>query len=398
MNTKFTTGIAKGENSFEVGKTAAKQALSKMNEKINLSIVFSSSKYNYKEVIKGVREVTNNAPLIGCSTSGEFTEERTEKNSVAVALISSDSCKFFLGINSGLTEDPLGCFQDLNKKIIMQEDIEKFPNKSALIICDGLTHKGEEIATSANMTFDTEIFGGMAGDDMKVRETCVFMNDDSKTDAVVACKILSKSRIVFEVKHGHTPISPLLKITKASENILYTINNEPAWEVWKRYCKDDVKKTNGLDLDKTDSLMDVGTTLAVYELGIQAGNKYIIRWPLPSFNIFEDNKINFDTTISEGTRIRIMKSTKENQIKSAKEAVEKAISQIGKENVAGIIIFDCALRSMILKQDFLKAVKEINDVANVPLIGFEGYGEISMKIGDVSGFHNTTTVAILIPK
>jgi len=32
----------------------------------------------------------------------------------------------------------------------------------------------------------------------------------------------------------------------------------------------------------------------------------------------------------------------------------------------------------------------------IPLIGFETYGEIAMEIGQLSGFHNTTTVIMLI--
>jgi FIST N domain. len=79
MTTEFGTGIAKGENSFEVGKLAAQQAISKIKREVNLSIVFSSSKYNYNEVVKGVRAITD-APLIGCSTAGEFTEKKWRRN------------------------------------------------------------------------------------------------------------------------------------------------------------------------------------------------------------------------------------------------------------------------------------------------------------------------------
>ena len=398
MTTEFGTGIAKGENSFEVGKLAAQQAISKIKREVNLSIVFSSSKYNYNEVVKGVRAITD-APLIGCSTAGEFTEEKVEKESVAVATISSDSCKFFLGMNGGLRKDPLGCIQDIDAHIfIPEEDMRNFPNRSVLILGDGLAGRGEELATSAGMTFNTKIIGGTAGDDLKMKETYVFMNDDVRNDAVSACEILSKTPIVFGVKHGHTPISPLLKITKASEDVVYEVDNKPAWEVWKEHCGEDAKKTLGLDVNEIKSPTDIGKVLTAYELGIQAGSEYIIRWPGSSLNATKDGSLNFATTISEGTRIRVMRSTKENQIKSAKEAAKKAISQIGKDNIAGALVFDCCVRDIILQDDFPKAVKGINDVLGVPLIGFETYGEIGMKVGDPSGFHNTTTVVALIPK
>ena len=399
MATEFGTGIAKGENSFEVGKLAAQQAISKVKGKVDLSILFSSSKYEYDEVIRGVKTITKNAPLIGCSTAGEFTEEKVEKGSVAVGLISTDSCKFFLGISGGLGKDPLGCVQEIDNQInIPEADMRNFPNRGIMILGDGLAGKGEELTTSASMTFNTQIIGGLAGDDLKMKETRVFMNDEIKNDAVSVCEILSKSPLFFGVKHGHTPISPLLKITKAFENIVYEIDNKPAWEVWKEHCGEDAKKTLGLNVNEITSPEEIGKVLTAYELGIQAGNEYVIRWPGPSLNATKDGSLNFATTISEGTGIRIMRGTKEDQVTSARETAEKAILQAGKENVAGAIVFECAVRSMILQEDFPTAVDGINEVLGVPLMGCEIYGEIAMNIGDMSGFHNTTTVVALIPK
>ena len=67
--------------------------------------------------------------------------------------------------------------------------------------------------------------------------------------------------------------------------------------------------------------------------------------------------------------------------------------------MAGAIIFDCVCRAVICGGDFPKAVEGIKEVLgkHTPLIGFETYGEIAMEMGQLSGFHNTTTVVFLIP-
>ena len=89
MGTKFGTGIVQGEDSFKVGQDAAKRAMEKAGtDKVDLSIVFAASKYDHQEVVKGIRQITQNAPLIGCSSNGEFTEENTLDSSVACAVIS----------------------------------------------------------------------------------------------------------------------------------------------------------------------------------------------------------------------------------------------------------------------------------------------------------------------
>jgi methyl-accepting chemotaxis protein len=104
VGTKFATGLSKG------GAAAAKEAVILAKEKlegarVDLSIVYSSSVYDFQEVVDSVREATNNAPLIGSSTAGEFTEEKVERGSVAVGLLSSDDIKIFTAITEGVKED-----------------------------------------------------------------------------------------------------------------------------------------------------------------------------------------------------------------------------------------------------------------------------------------------------
>jgi methyl-accepting chemotaxis protein len=97
--------------------------------------------------------------------------------------------------------------------------------------------------------------------------------------------------------------------------------------------------------------------------------------------------------------LRVMESPKEGQIISARKAAEAAIKASRGAKIAGAIVFDCVCRAVILGDDFSKAVAGIKDViGNVPLIGFETYGEIAMELGQLSGFHNTTTVVLLIPE
>jgi hypothetical protein len=70
MVTTLTTGLCDGENGALAAKGAVSQAKEKLGRaRIDLSIVYSSSEYDYQEVVDVVREVTGNAPLIGASTA-----------------------------------------------------------------------------------------------------------------------------------------------------------------------------------------------------------------------------------------------------------------------------------------------------------------------------------------
>lgn len=398
MGTKFVTGLAKGNSGYDVGKAAAQQALQKLDtNEINFTIVFSSSKYNYEEVIKGIREITHDAPLIGCSTAGEFTENFVEKESIACALISSDNHKFFTGIGTGLREDEITCIREASKNFPFT--VDGYPYKSYILCEDGLCGKGEETAMAmlsvlgANMKFA----GGSAGDDIKMLETKVFSDNKVLNNSLSLALIASKKPIAIAVRHGHTPISPPLTVTKSDGNTVYEINNKPAFEIWKTYTREDAKKTLGIDVDNLQEHSEnLARFLTRYGAGLYVGDSsYKIRWAGSSVSI--KGPITFTTSIPENTVLRIMASPKEDQIASARMSAEIIKNSLKGMKLAGVIVFDCVVRAVILQDDFKRAVNAISEVLQAPLIGFETYGEFAMEMGQMSGFHNTTTVILALP-
>ena len=396
MATKFATGLAKGENTVEVAKQAVKEAKSKLGAgKVDLVICYCSTRYNYQEAVKAVREATAGAPLIGCSTGGEFTEEKVEKGSIAVGLISSDSMKFFPAMAEGLKENELATIKKLTQQV--PNKVEGYPYLFGILLVDGLAGKGEEatVITSNLLGVEVTLAGGAAADDLKFKQTFVFYNDKVVTNAAVLCLGASKSPVVTSVMHGHVPLSEPLKITKAKGGVLYEVNGRPAWEVWKEKAAEDAR-TVGINVEGLKDATSIGSFLLRYELGIPIEDgEYKVRIPL-SKN--DDGSLNFACTIPQGIEARIMKSIKEDQIASAREAMVLAEKNAGGNKIAGALIFDCVCRGLILGTDFFKAVEQFKKIlGNVPLLGWETYGEICMRAGEFSGFHNTTSVILLLP-
>jgi len=145
-------------------------------------------------------------------------------------------------------------------------------------------------------------------------------------------------------------------------------------------------------MTKTEAIQNFFTR---YEAGLLTGTEYKIRWL--GGTTTTEGPICFPCAMSEGMVVRVMESPKLGQIASARKAAEIALQACKGARLAGAIIFDCVCRAVILGDDFAKAVNEIKNVLRVPLVGFETYGEIAMEIGQLSGFHNTTTVVLLIP-
>ena len=396
MATKFGTAIIKGDDAFKVGQEAAKKAMSNAGiSKADFAIVFSSAKYDYQSVVKGVREATGQAPLVGCSSAGEFTEEKVEKESVACCVISSDSHKFYTGIGGGLKEDEIKTLSEATKGF--DKNVEGYPHLSGIVLHDGIIGKGEETALAAFNALGCKFAGGSAGDDLNLKETFVFADDKIDTNAVSTALIASKQPVTIAVRHGHVPISPAVTVTKSESNIVYELDGKPAFEVWKEYAREHAKENFGIDVDSLQSgTKELGNFMTRYEAGLYVGkDEYKVRWP--GLTTTTEGHLVFACSMPEGMVMKVMGSPKENQIASARKAAEIAVETARNIKLAGCLVFDCVVRAIILEQQFQDAVNAIHDVVKVPLIGFETYGELCMEMGQMSGFHNTTSVVMLIP-
>jgi methyl-accepting chemotaxis protein len=397
--TKFVTGISKG------GAVAAKEAVLQAKEKlgrdrVDLAIVYSSSVYDHREVVDAVREATNDAPLIGASSAGEFTEEKVEKGSVAVGLLSSDDIKVFSAIADGVKQNPEAAIKEVAAKL--PQYVEGYPYTTDIIMIDGLSGVGEEIALLTSYLFgkDLKIVGGMAGDDFKMEKTFVFSDDKVCTNAVSVCLLASKMPLFTGVKHGHTPLSGDLEITRAEGNVLYEIDNRPAWAIWKEETTE-VARKRGIYVEELKTPAEIAQFFTNYILGLatEKEGEYKIRWPV---NINEDGSLSFTCGIAEGSVFRIMDgSNLEEQINAAEKAAviaKQNAENAGYSDFAGIIVFECAVRQLMLGNRFSEAVDRLKKVLpGVPLLGWETYGEIRLEPGQFSGFHNTTSVIMLLP-
>ncbi len=400
MGTKFVTGISKG------GAVAAKEAVLQAKGKlggarVDLSIVLSSSVYDHREVVEVVREATDNAPLIGSSSAGEFTEDKVESGSVAVGLLSSDDIKVFSAIAEGVKEDPEAAIKAVVAKL--PDNVDDYPYLTAIILIDGLSGVGEEVTLLASYHFgkDLKIVGGMAGDDFKMEKTVVFSDDNVCTNALNVCLLASKMPLFTGIKHGHTPLSRALKMTRAEGNVLYEIDNRPAWAIWKEETAEIARK-NGIDTEELKTPAEIAQFFTNYTLGLatEKEGEYKIRWPV---SINEDGALSFTCGIAEGSVFRIMDGSNiKDQINAAGKAADIAkqnAENAGYSDFAGVIVFECGHRQLILGDRFSEAVDRFKNVLpGVPLLGWETYGEIRMEPGQFSGFHNTTSVVLLIPQ
>jgi methyl-accepting chemotaxis protein len=396
MATKMATGIAKGTGGTATAEQAAKQAMAKLGGKADLAIVYCSTAYDYAEVVAAVRRVTGGAPLVGCSSAGEFTEDEAMTKAIAVGVLQSDTHRFHTAYGEGLAADPEACVKAAVGKL--PEAVPGYPHRSFLVFHDGLAGKGEEamLAAMLHLGAGNRFSGGAAGDDLAFKKTHVFCDDKVLGDALVLCLWSSKTALPIAVKHGHRPLSPTMTVTRSVGSVLHEVDGKPAWDVWKEACRAAAAKL-GINVDKLSDTSEIGSFLIRYELGLETGGgEYKVRVPLAKN---PDGSLGFACSIFEGSRFRIMESFEEDQIKSAGTAARNAVADPNAKKRAGVLVFDCVCRGIILGERFGEGVKAmLKETGKMPLLGFETYGEICMREGEFSGFHNTTSVVTIVPE
>ena len=408
---KVGVGISKADDSFKAGNEAAKEAVDKLDgAKSTFAIVFSSVKYNLKQLLDGVRSVSavNTGNLIGCSDAGEITDEGVYNEAVAVMCIASDKIKITTGIGKNLSENarragrdaalqsikPYGSRLPMTSQIFIksksQEGKFTFLTPYAMIaLPDALSGGGNDAVRGITdvVGLNFPVVGGSPGDDLQFKKTSEYLNGRVFSDAVAVALIKSELSMGFGVAHGWKPVGKAMVVTKVKGGRVYKIDNKPAIEAYEKF------------FSKRITHKELGREFVTHSLGVPAWEgEYRLRWPI---FMHDDKSITCAADIKEGSVVRIMAGTTRDTVKAGRLSAMEAMLRAGDpEEVAACILFDCVSRKAEMKKHAWKEIKAIKDVVGkeTPIIGFYTYGEISPTFNSPTGYHNQTTVSFIISK
>lgn len=402
MRTQIGTAIQAGAESRAVGEQVAAAAQAEMDtDRVDFVQVFASPAYEYEELLAGIREVVGEEPtLIGCSSTGEFTEEGAAQESVVIGLVASDSLKFFTSIATGLRDDVEATIRDAARELPVH--VEGYPYLAGINLHDGLVGTGEEIALHTQRILGQHVSfaGGSAADDLRMEATHVFCDDQIEEDAVTLALVASEKPVVITAAHGHEPISDPLEVTAADGPDVFELDGRPPLEVWSEAIADHALEH--FDIDVTDAYDEdtLFTDLSGrYEFGIDQGDgTYKVRWAGLEPSDEETGHFRFAVNVPEGTIFRVMASDKQSQIDCLRGAAREAVQEMGDVSYAGAFVYECACRALILEEEFSRVPETLEAELGTPFVGFETYGELCMERGQMTGYHNATSVIMLLPE
>jgi hypothetical protein len=411
------TGISTKDNSYEAGKTVADKALEMISTDPKLAILGVDSltrvKYNYKDVLKGVRDVIGqDVILIGSTTNGVLVNDRFALHSVGLMVLGGDffvDASFNFGksrleyekIARQIHEIAKNLEDNDDRFLLMFQDGMKFPpevlkkqetlNSRVVSLFSGLVNRffkkqledfkeegqgmpsvQELLEELYSQGWENRVVGNVATN-VRNYDSVEFYNNEVGDDNVIGVFLTpqNKTKFGFGFAAGAEPTGNKCVPTKNIGSFLLRIDDEPALI---GLCNAANIKMESLHELKTADYLNYHTILGTQE---KIGNSDYIHLTAtitnPEFESLLNTGFPFERVPDE---IEIFRSNMDILIKTAVDTVTQAIEGI--PNPKFFLGFDCAIRLFAYGDNIPTIVKKINKTIgkDIPKMILGSGGEI----------------------
>ncbi len=346
-----------------------------------LAIVFISVKQDRNAVCEILHK--EDIDVFGATSCGEFINGYQDEGGIAILLMDLARDSYAILFEHVRARSLQNVAEELTETAL-----QKFKRPAFIICSTGVSEKGEyfggEILVHSIEKIagpQVNIFGGMAGDDGTFTGTYVFTYERS-TDEGIITLIVDEDKIDLKgmAISGWKPIGTVKTVTKSEDGWLYTIDDQPALEMYLRYLGKQVQPGEGVH----KIFEEIGFYYPF--LTIDAGDP-VIRTPLMVNK--EKNAIKLDFHIPVGKKIQFSMPPDFDIVENVlANAIE--IKNSTKSGADALLIFSCAGRLSALGPMISAENDGLHEIWKAPMAGFFTYGEYGRAINGKQEFHSTT--------
>lgn len=340
-----------------------------------LAIVFLSVREEIPSIISLFNE--KSIAIFGATTMAEFTEENAEAIGIAVLL---------LDLNPGYFKIVLENFESGTGyeagRRVGESGVKSFNNPAFIISSADYKVPGDQIIKGMVEKAGTyfPIVGGKAGDSFSFQGK-VFTNEGSTENGLI-CLIIDQDKVALKgiAASGWKPAGTEKKITTSKGEWIHTIDDQPAFDVVKKFLGDDI-----IDDDKKEGVVKLNM---IYPLQLHRAGGSPLMLPILFANT-EDNSVMLAEAVPEGSLFRFSMPPDfdviDSVIKSASEIKENEMPEAD-----ALIIFSCVGRLASLGPMSSSEVEGLAGTWNSPMVGFFSLGEFGRVANGKLEFHGTT--------
>ncbi len=348
--------------------------------KPTLAIVFISIKQDRDAVCKILHGAA--IAIYGVTTHGEFTGEGITAGEIAIMLLDINPDYFTI-----LFEQ----FQDNNYRqtaqVIAKKALEKFAHPCFLIVGSNLNTDAEELLHGFEdiLGKEVDVYGGMAGDDFRFKETFVFTNKNASNNGIVAIALdENKISIKGRATYGWRPVGTEKTVTKREGNHVYTIDDIPALDLTMKY--------GGLENVTPENFASEHSIVLTLQLQRETGDPVmraglVVDW--------KDHSMYCSGPVQQGSKVRFSLppdfDVVEKVIKGCEELKATEIPEAD-----ALLLFNCAGRLLSLGPLIDEEIEGIQKVWNVPIAGMFSNAELARATKGNLEMHSITACTVVL--
>jgi hypothetical protein len=348
-----------------------------------LAVVFCSVATDYEGLGRSLAE--RGIAVVGTTTAGEIFNEAVLEQTCVAMLLDAPVDGFEVWFS------PRGEGQsmfDLGQRL-GQRAVSRFPNPTIIVFASGVRTDGEPLVPGvrAGAGRPIPLFGGMAADDLLMKDTFVFNGHAVASEGAIGL-ILDGNR--FEVQgiasNGWQAVGVDKTITRSEANVVYAIDGEPALSVYKEYL--DVE-----DPDDGDNSVRPLAQGGHYPLSVRRDNGLsVIRAPM--YYQPQTQALIFAGTVPQGSKVKFC-------IPPSIDIVERVVAEVSEMHTSipdadALILVACVGRHLALGRLAVDEVQELYDMWRKPMAGFVSYAEIGARNASECDYHNETCTLIAL--
>ncbi|MCG2579022.1 FIST C-terminal domain-containing protein [Dechloromonas sp. XY25] len=330
-------------------------------DEMALVVFFCSSRYDRDVLATEMNRQFAGVQVVGCTTAGEIGPLGYCEDGLVGVSFPAATCAAVSGRLDRLQQFEIK--QGLNLAQQMLGELESVApvvntdNTFAFLLIDGLSKREEPVAHALqNALGDISLFGGSAGDDLRLEHTWVFHDGAFHSDSAVLLLISTELPFrIFKTQHFVSESERLVvTAADASRRLVKEINCLPAADEYAR-----IVGTTAGSLDPSRFAarpVVVAIDGTDYVRSIQKANA--------------DGSLTFYCAIEEGLVLRVVRGV--DLLGNLQETFDTLRSEIGP--LQFVFACDCILRSLEVRQAGLQ--KEVAQIfRDNHAIGFSTYGE-----------------------
>ncbi len=416
MSTQIGVGVSHNRNPSLAAKEAVALAcqqasLDPSSKPLDFVMLFSTVGYRQPVLLKAVRAATLQAPLIGCSGAGIMAQGVADESNFAVTVlvVKSDEMRFVHGLETGIKASSHGVGEAVGEAInqsVKTAEPDSADPQALFLFLEGLTSNFDEFIEGLRSRTDIEqripAVGGLSGDDLAMRETFQYCDDEIVTDGVAWALLSGEITVASVMSHGCIPVGELHTVTKSSRNVVQEIDSRSALDVIEGYLTEEETQ------DWSVAPMMLGWAFSSptepnAEAQMLSGESDEMMIRAMASKDDTAGTVCMMSDIVEGSQFRIARRDHEKICNKADRMIDALLAKLNREsNRAPKLIFqvECVARGKLILRESGKLALS-NRIQSkmgkeIPWIGFYAFAEIGPMASSSSSaqncVHNFTSI------